>query len=227
MTVSDESLHETHLTSESQHQPLTSAYYNNYNNAEVGSDLASPYYPDYTYNQPSGPTALSSGNCSLHQLLGLRVSQLQNCSLLTGETGRGCLHFSSHLNRLHCCSLRRISLASHITGPGQSQGIWNQVRLNPRVCSLLLSDKHSLLSGCLRLWGEMRRRQPQKHPGCLISSTSWQRTMRESRFEVHQERQDHDYSLLFFRDRPAAWEERICEDWQTNRQQTDSILALI
>ena len=65
MTVSDESLHETHLTSESQHQPLTSAYYNNYNNAEVGSDLASPYYPDYTYNQPSGPTALSSGNCSL------------------------------------------------------------------------------------------------------------------------------------------------------------------
>ena len=59
--MSDESLHETHLSSESQHQPLTSAYYNNYNNAEVGSDLASPYYPDYTYNQPSGPTALSSG----------------------------------------------------------------------------------------------------------------------------------------------------------------------
>ena len=65
MTVSDEALHETHLSSESQHQPLTSAYYNNYNNAEVGSDLASPYYPDYTYNQPSGPTALSSGKWSL------------------------------------------------------------------------------------------------------------------------------------------------------------------
>merc|ERR1711934_549583 len=60
MTVSDETLHEAHLSSESQHQPLTSAYYNNYNQAEVGSDLASPYYPDYTYNQPSGPTALSS-----------------------------------------------------------------------------------------------------------------------------------------------------------------------
>merc|ERR1719219_954932 len=60
MTVSDEALHETHLSSESQHQPLTSAYYN-YNNAEAGSDLASPYYPDYSYNQQtSGPTALSS-----------------------------------------------------------------------------------------------------------------------------------------------------------------------
>ena len=62
MTVTDEAAHEPHLSSESQHQPLASPYYN-YNNAEVGSDLVSPYYPDYTYNnQPSGPTALSSGN---------------------------------------------------------------------------------------------------------------------------------------------------------------------
>merc|ERR1712203_17290 len=59
LTVSDEALHETHLSSESQHQPLAAPYYN-YNQAEVASDLASPYYPDYTYSQPSGPTALSS-----------------------------------------------------------------------------------------------------------------------------------------------------------------------
>ena len=64
MAVSDEPGHETHLTSETQHQPLSSPYYN-YNNAEAGSDLVSPYYPDYTYSQPSGPTALSSGNSSL------------------------------------------------------------------------------------------------------------------------------------------------------------------
>ena len=65
MAVSDEAGHETHLTSETQHQPLSSPYYN-YNTAEAGSDLVSPYYPDYTYNQPSGPTALSSGNSSLY-----------------------------------------------------------------------------------------------------------------------------------------------------------------
>ena len=62
--MSDEALHETHLSSESQHQPLAAPYYN-YNQAEVASDLASPYYPDYTYSQPSGPTALSSGNWRL------------------------------------------------------------------------------------------------------------------------------------------------------------------
>ena len=61
MTVSDETLHETHLTSETQRQPLASPYYN-YNTAEAESDLVSPYYPDYTYNQPSGPSALASGN---------------------------------------------------------------------------------------------------------------------------------------------------------------------
>ena len=66
--MSDEALHETHLSSESQHQPLAAPYYN-YNQAEVASDLASPYYPDYTYSQPSGPTALSSGNWRL-QLAG-------------------------------------------------------------------------------------------------------------------------------------------------------------
>merc|ERR1711953_989816 len=43
LTVSDETAHDSHLTSETQHQPL-----------------ASPYYPDYSYNQPSAPTALSS-----------------------------------------------------------------------------------------------------------------------------------------------------------------------
>ena len=61
LTVSDETAHDSHLTSETQHQPLASPYYN-YNQAEVGSDLVSPYYPDYSYNQPSAPTALSSGN---------------------------------------------------------------------------------------------------------------------------------------------------------------------
>ena len=133
MTVSDEALHETHLSSESQHQPLTSAYYN-YNTAEVGSDLASPYYPDYTYNQQtSGPTAFSSGNsCMLSCQPQPRPGY---CSFLPGETRRGGLHFSSHLNRLHCCSLRRISVSSDITGPGQSQGIRNQVSLSPLVCS--------------------------------------------------------------------------------------------
>ena len=124
MAVSDEAGHETHLTSETQHQPLSSPYYN-YNNGEAGSDLVSPYYPDYTYNQPSGPTALSSGNSSLLCCRSpfTASSQSAHSSLLPGETRRGGLHLPSHPHSLHCRSLRGISVASHIAGPGQSQGI--------------------------------------------------------------------------------------------------------
>ena len=52
--MSEES-HEPHLASETQ-QNLVSQYYN-YNNAEAGTN---PYYPDYSYTQPSAPSSLSS-----------------------------------------------------------------------------------------------------------------------------------------------------------------------
>ena len=157
------------------------------------------------------------------------ASQLYNCSLLTGETGRGDLHLSSHLDRLHCCSLRRISLASHITGPGQSEGIWNQVRLSPLLSSSQINIPFTQdASDCEEKWDGDNHRNSQDvwfHPA--VDRGQWE--SQGLRFIRCVKTMITHYCSSEI-GRPFEKKEYVKTDRQTNRQtdrQTDSILALI